>query len=397
MSGPLQSLAVSRTLWLVVAPPLVAFVWQLATGLRRAGVANDPWPRRIAVGAILVASAATLGHALGLAQAPEGTQALVEYTVGGARLGALEAGFGLVFDRLSGTASSLSCAVALGVAALIASRGVDRRRWQVWAWLELSLAGALLSFLADGFATTLLGWGLAVSAAAWLAGWSDPRAGAVRATRGALAIVAMLVGDALLLRGFYTTLALAAFLVASVAMSASPPPPGAPLALSALDCGATTGVLGPFLLLRLAFLVPRSPGAAWMVAVVVGAWLVLIGRRALAAPAGPWRWIVLAGGAPAALVLVALSVDGVQGGLLVLVSAGLVSALLLGVAGARLSPPSPAPRGPSVERALLEHAPEAGAPLLMAFERWVVDAITGSVGVLVRALAWTLARFDAHV
>src|ERR1019366_3544082 len=227
MSDPLQRV-VSRTLWLVVAPPFAAFVWQLVRGLRGAGGAYDPWPRRLGVGSILSASAALLGH-------------------------------------------------------------------------ELALSGGLLSFLAGGLATAWLGWTLVGASAAWLAGWSDTKAGALRATRVALAIFAMLAGDSLVsvtnpgswdaatgrdLDAYVASLALAAFLAAAASMSASAPQPRTAPALAAFDAGATTGLLGPFLLLREASLVPRLPHGAAVVTVTGAALVVLAARRARAAPPG---------------------------------------------------------------------------------------------------------------
>jgi hypothetical protein len=414
MSDPLQR-AVSRTLWLVVAPPLVAFVWQLARGLHGQRAADDPWPRRLGAGSSLLSAAALLGHEFALVRAAKGTVALVEPAVGGARFGALEFGFALALDRLSAAACTLACVVALAAAAKMVVRRGDLQPWRSWAWLELSLAGGLLSFLAAGLAAAWLGWALAAGASAWLAGWTDTKSGALRATRGALAAFALLVGGALLsgavggssdpapllLDAHAAGVALAALLVAAVAMSAPPMQSDVPPELAALDRGAVAGLLGPFLLLRVVPLVPRTPDAApdaaTMIAVTGAALLVFAVRRARANPAGLTRWIAVAGGAPAGLTLIALGVDGAQGGTLVLLSSGFVAALLLGIADAAPGPPLAAARRPSVERALLGHAPEAGATLLMAFERWVVDAIAGSVGVVVPALAWALVRFDTHV
>lgn len=410
MSDPLQR-AVSRTLWLVVAPPLVAFVWQLARGLRGQRAADDPWPRRLGAGSSLLSAAALLAHEFALVRAAKGTVALVEPAVGGARFGALEFGFALALDRLSAAACTLACVVALAAAAKMVVRREDLQPWRSWAWLELSLAGGLLSFLAAGLAAEWLGWALVAGASAWLAGWTDTKSGALRATRGALAAFALLVGGALLSGAFgvssdatprlldahAASVALAALLVAAVAMSAPPTQSDVPPELTALDRGAAAGLLGPFLLLRVAPLVPSTPDAATMIAVTGAALLVFAVRRARANPAGLTRWIAVAGGAPAGLTLIALGVDGARGGTLVLLSSGFVAALLLGVADAAPGPPLAAARRASVERALLGHAPEAGATLLMAFERWVVDAIAGSVGVVVPALAWALVRFDTHV
>src|ERR1700722_17768824 len=338
-----ERLALSPTLWLALAPPLAAFVWQLARGLRayRRGGADDPWARRVGVGSVVLAAGATLGHALRLARAT-GVDAIVQ-TIGPAfapafgpsagahdasldaglgHAGLLDAGLGLRFDSLSGVACGLACAVAIGAAAVLAARPAAERPGRAWAWLELALAAALLSFLADGFVTTLLGWTLAAGAAAWLQGWTDPGRGAVRATRGALAVLALLFGALLLsdaggLEGSPGggALAVAAFLVATAAMSASTPPDGAPLPLAALACGGTTGILGPFLLLRFASMAPMLPGAGRLIATAGAAMLAGVGWTALRPRGGPARWLALVAGAPAGLTCLSLSADGAKGGL----------------------------------------------------------------------------------
>jgi hypothetical protein len=408
----------SHTLWFIFTPPLLAFAWQLARGLRGAGAANDPWPRRVGLGSTLLASVALLGNEVGLARTPIGTQALVQRAAGGLRFDTLAFAFGLVFDRLAVAACTLACVVALAVGTLITTRRLDDRTWRPWAWLELSLGGGLLSFLAGGLATTWLAWGITSAATTWLAGWTDTKAGAVRATRCALAAFGLLVGSSLLsgaadtswsaARPFFDTVvdartasaALVAVVLAGLAMSASTPRVGAPSLvafLGAVDSGAVAGLVGPFLLLRLASLVPLSAHGAPMLVAAGAASLVFAARRARAAPAGLPRLVALAGGAPTGLTLIAISTDGAKGGSLVLVSAGFVSALLVVSAGAAPNAADAVQSRASVERAFLGHAPESGATLLMAFERWVVDSIAGSVTVLVHALAWTLVRFDTHV
>jgi hypothetical protein len=105
--------------------------------------------------------------------------------------------------------------------------------------------------------------------------------------------------------------------------------------------------------------------------------------------------VAVAGGAPPGLAIIALGADGADGGALVLAAAGIVAALIVAKAGSVRDPASWLPR-PSLERALLAHAPESGATLLMAFERWVVEAITGSIGVFTTALGWAVAHLDEH-
>jgi hypothetical protein len=471
MTEPLQRLVASRTLWLIVAPPLFGFLWHLATGLRGAagGGRSEPSPasvRNVGIGAVMLACAATLGHAARLVRAAPGVEGLFQHGAAGSLAGSVDMGLGLVFDPLSGMACALACAVA-AAAALFASSD-----WRTWAWLELALAGGLLSFLADGFLTTLLGWAIAATAGSWLAGWRDPRVGAERATRGAFAVLAILVGASLLfwgLRGQWdgddyivdapaelvaprsdarlsfreiaaevaapdpvgatapslteiatslpartaseaprragpggfdiVTLALIAFLAAAVAMSATVPPRGAPFVLCAVG-SATIGALGPFLLLRLAFLAPLARVGRPAIAAAGVFMLVAVARRA-AYGRGTTRGLALAGGAPAGLTCIALSADGAKGGLLVFGVACAVAALLLLAASSQgLSTSDDGRREQrgdddnGIEHLLLGSAPEDGGALLVAFEQGVVDAIAGAVAVVVRATAWVLARLD---
>jgi hypothetical protein len=242
----------------------------------------------------------------------------------------------------------------------------------------------------------LAGWTLAAAAAAWLEGWTDTRRGAVRATRGGLAVLALLVGAASHADPRAPpALEPVAFLVAAGALSASTIPAGAPLSLAALGCGATIGLIGPFLLLRLA---PVPSGAGPLVAIAGMGMLTMVGRRALLAPPGPWRWLALVSGVPAGLTCISYSSDGEKGGLFVLLSAGLVATLLLLAAAARglLAERLITPVRRDLEAALFRRAPERAGLLLLRFERWVVDAIGGAIVVLAYASAWALSRIDGR-
>jgi len=75
------------------------------------------------------------------------------------------------------------------------------REWRVWAWLELTVAGALLSSTADGFVATAMGWALVAAAATWLGSWTDGRAAVVTAARAAAGIAALTVAASLLFWG----------------------------------------------------------------------------------------------------------------------------------------------------------------------------------------------------
>jgi hypothetical protein len=208
-AGPLQRLVLSRTLWLVAVWPMVGLVWQALVIRRRMARARGQGAMRQALASarnagtacVALAMASTLAHAVVLAHAPDGAHALFEHVAKGARLGQLDGDVDFLFDPLSATFCTLACAVALGVSAFVATSPPPSRGWRTWAWLELALAGALLTFLADGFVGAALGWALTGAAGAWLAGWSDARLGVVVAVRNGLSLCAMLLGAILLFWG----------------------------------------------------------------------------------------------------------------------------------------------------------------------------------------------------
>jgi len=205
----LQRVVLSRTLWLVVVWPIAGFAWQVLVVRRRAAAARgeDAAKRALAaarnagVGSSMLAAAATLAHAWVLAGATHGERALFEPLARGARFGQLDAGLDILFDATSGTFCALACLVALAVAAFMALRPATVADWRPWAWLQLSLGGALVAFTAGGFVGVAFGWAVSGAAAAWLAGWNDASRGIVAATRSAVATTAMLLGGTLLFWG----------------------------------------------------------------------------------------------------------------------------------------------------------------------------------------------------
>jgi hypothetical protein len=486
MPDPVQRMALSRTLWLIVAPPLVGFVALLVLGAVLRGLhirglrfgRGGALVRRIGLTASLLSAAATLGQAVHLAGLAPGMQGLVQQAPR-ARVGLLDVGLGFALDRMSCAACGLACVVTV-VAGLV----LRSRRWRTWAWLDLALAGALLSFLADGFVSMLTGWVLSAAAAAWLAGWRDARAGAVRATRGAVAVAALLVGGAFVFWGLAArwdgddyvlapgvdlaspsdaadgarsgsasaparpawtfaeiaaglslradsqaqeneaqvgspdagehpapggfaamSLAFAAFVLGAAALAISPLAistrrPRVPFALAAVGSGATFGIAGPYLLLRMASIAPPSPGASRGIAIAGVILIAVVAARALRESSGPARVLGVLAGAPTGLTCVSLGVDGVRGGWLVLLSAGSAAALLLLTVAVRGLPAARRPLAQpasSVETALLEHLPESAGTMVVSFERWVVDSMAGALVVAVYAASWALARFDAQV
>jgi hypothetical protein len=194
--GAIQHAALSRTLWLLPAPLLLGLAWHLAFAVRSTRGEATPFARTVGMAAVGLATGATLGH--GVALGPN--RAFVQPFAAGAHIGPVDASFGLCFDPLAAVGCSFACVVGLGVAGYLSTRPAGRSG-PTWAWIELALAGALLSLLADGLPTLALGWTMAIAAAAWLAGWSDARAGQYAATRGASALGALVLGSSLLFWG----------------------------------------------------------------------------------------------------------------------------------------------------------------------------------------------------
>ncbi len=208
-AGALQRLVPSGTLWLVIAWPFVGLLWQVLVVRRRAQHARSLEQARRALASsrnagvccVALAFASTLAHVVVLARAPEGINALFQPLARGARFGQLDAEIALMFDPLSAAFAVLACLVALASAVLLSARPSAGSGWRAWAWLHLSLGGALVAFTADGFVGMALGWSLAGAGAAWLAGWNDISSGTVAAVRSTIALATMLVGATLLFWG----------------------------------------------------------------------------------------------------------------------------------------------------------------------------------------------------
>jgi hypothetical protein len=530
-AGTLQRVVVSPTLWLVFTWPLVGLVWQLTVARTRIAGSGDAGAvlrelassRVAGLGGIALGATATLGHALLLAGLPAGARALVQPV---ARVDDLDAGFELLLDVPGLVACGLACVVTLAAAGVLATRPPAERGWRPWAWLQLAMAGALVSFLGAGFLTVALGWTLASVAGAWLAGWHDAGAVTVVATRAAAALAALLVAAALLFWGLggswdddgYTpdpqprfaavhagggsanasltmtreagavvflddartsslrapfvraplaagahairvhpgdgaddavlarvdvaqgeeialvplgptlsfgtladelglhdgrgvpvmrgsaedpsgpggfavvATAVLALLGAAAAMSAWSLPIAAPPTLVGAAAGATTSALGPFLLIRLAFLFPLAPRCGMVVTSVGVATVVTVVWQALRFEDGR-RWLVFAAGSPAGLTLVAVGRGDAAIALGVMVVSGLASAAAFLRVAEAITPATEA----SLDDGLLVRVPAALGELVLSMERWVLGAVASALGAAARIAAWTLARLDDRV
>jgi hypothetical protein len=544
-AGPLQRLVLSRTLWLVAVWPMVGFAWQALFIRRRMTRARGQGAmkhaltsaRNAGTACVALATASTLAHAVVLAHAPQGTRALFEHVARGARFGQLDGEVDLLFDPLSATFCTLACLVALATSAFVATAPPPSRGWRSWAWIQLSLAGALVTFLADGFVGTAIGWALTGAAGAWLAGWSDARKGVVAAVRNALSLTAMLLGASLLFWGLggswdgdeylpdllprftvaratgsiddnaardvggtitFTALpgalvflddartpsmrspfvqapvlggshgirvragegsnedvlgrvvfdgstrdvdlvalgpgltfraiadqlvlrdregdtslrsqlearsgpggtavvaaSLVALLLAAGLMSGAAPSGDAPATLRALGCAATTAAVGPYLLARLAFLFALAPNT-WMAVESVGAVILLVAGWRAPPSGGIRRWLAFVGVAPAALSFLALGAGGVTTAAYVMILSGVATAALYLAAARRIGLDPATGARDSIEELLFVRTPMRLGSLLVSMDRWVVDAIAGTIATLARASAWTVAMVDEH-
>ncbi|MDP9033590.1 MAG: hypothetical protein M3O50_02195 [Myxococcota bacterium] len=208
-AGSLQRIALSRTLWLIAAWPAVGFAWQVLVVRRRVALARGERATNVArasgrfagIAFLLLATSTTLAHFAVLEGAPGEARVLLEEGPFVGRFGWLDAHVALCFDALAAWSCSYACAVSLVAALVLSRRAAAQRGWKEWAWLHLALEGALLTFLADGFVATALGWAIAAAAGAWLAGWRYPRRVAIAATRSGVGLAGLLVGAAVLFWG----------------------------------------------------------------------------------------------------------------------------------------------------------------------------------------------------
>lgn len=252
-----QRVVLSQTLWSLVVPLLLGLAWHvgIARSKRVAAAGEARSIRYVGMMAVGLSAGATLGHAAALMHRGRPLVAFVEAFGGGLRVGSLHAGFALSFDPFSAVACTWVALVALCVACYFATRR-SAGDWRVWAWIELALAGALLTCMADGFVTMALGWVFGAIATACLAGWTNARAAVRVANRGAAALVTLLIGAALLFWGLGGSWSKDEYLrdvqppFAAINTGSGPGPaaislPGSPGALVFVD-RARTPVIAPF-------------------------------------------------------------------------------------------------------------------------------------------------------
>ena len=206
--GPLHRAVLSRTLWLILLGPLLGLLWQLLIVRGRVERVHGEALRRelvrgcwAGIAGLFSAALALAAHVARLATLPAGQRALFDHGVRGAQLPGLEAPLDLWLDERSAVTSGVACIVACACSVRLLRGGSLERSWPRWVWLHLALLGGLLAFLGDGMITIAAGWSLAGAAAAWLAGWRDPRQSVLAAAWVVTAGVTSLLGAAVLFWG----------------------------------------------------------------------------------------------------------------------------------------------------------------------------------------------------
>ncbi|HEY2513548.1 MAG TPA: proton-conducting transporter membrane subunit, partial [Polyangiaceae bacterium] len=210
--GPIQEVTISGTLWLLIAPPLLAALYaafRALTVLRprlptQRASAPDPRTRQsvasLSIGAVALSFGVALYHAvlLGL-RAPE-QRFFLQHLWRLVRLGQLDASADLAFDPLTATMALVITGVGLPIFVFAAEYMKDDASFaRFFAWLNGFIAAMLVLVLADNFLLLFFGWE-GVGLCSWgLIGfwWHD----AAKPRAGRKAFVVNRVGDAGFLLG----------------------------------------------------------------------------------------------------------------------------------------------------------------------------------------------------
>lgn len=184
--GPLQRIALSRTLWLVVALPLLAAAVQLVLARRAA----SSRVARVGIVGIAAALVAVIAHGVELARLPADERFLFAHLWRLVRVGQLDVNLDLALDPLSAIACGVVASAAL-VAAIVVPESSPVRL----ACRSLVVGATLLVVLADGFVVAIAAAEL-VTVAAWALARDGRRS---RVLVGGLAADAPFVAGAVLL------------------------------------------------------------------------------------------------------------------------------------------------------------------------------------------------------
>lgn len=203
--GATQPVHVSRTLWTVIAIPLTGVLWQAWIARRSFRHAKTPALARRAVdsaraaGFVFIALTASALAAHAFARSgPLAGSVWIDAVVEDATVGLIDSSI-LFFalDRVSFAMSAVACLAGLIAAVRLGRRPAPGRRWAAWAWLQWALASVLCSLLADNVETLAIGWSLTTVASAWILASDGGRESLAIANRGALAIGALVLGEAI--------------------------------------------------------------------------------------------------------------------------------------------------------------------------------------------------------
>jgi hypothetical protein len=179
------------------------------------------------------------------------------------------------------------------------------------------------------------------------------------------------------------------------ALSAIHVPLAAPGLLVGLAAGASTSMLGPFLLLRAEFLFPSALHTGVVVACAGAAIVLGATWRALAHDDLP-RWLVFSRSGASGLMCVVLGLGGAGKGLAGMAVIGAGAAAVHLSTARRVFARDREPVDGTEETFLIRWPERLGA-LLATMERWVIGSVADAAGGAARIAAWMVAAADEHV
>ncbi len=188
---------------------------------------------------------------------------------------------------------------------------------------------------------------------------------------------------------------LVAWLIAAGALSAWGFPVGAPHAMGAVACVATSSIAGPFLLVRASQVLAVPPQCAQLF-VAGGAVAFAVAVRRSLSFEGERRWLSFVAGAPAGLTTLALGTGGAQAAVQVMLGCALVAAAVHVHLARRRAAFETMPGETVPRESLFLTGPARMGELVASMDRWVVGAALGAGASTARVVAWVIAWQDEH-
>lgn len=169
-AGPLQTVVLSNTLWLVVLLPLLGAIVNAAVGWR---MQRSAWGQHlaarwhigamsvsaVAIGAMTLSFALAVAHVVQLAALPETQRYLLCHLWPMVRVGSFDLSFDLALDPVS--AVMLLVVTGVGLLIHVYAAGYMQKEpsyWRFFSYLNLFIFAMLLLVLGDNFVVMFFGW-----------------------------------------------------------------------------------------------------------------------------------------------------------------------------------------------------------------------------------------------